>query len=155
MKRKVYLWTMLAAIAASGPARASAQDPLMGVLGAIDTFITEDVVEVLESLEGREGLVDRLETIVEDPTQTRYVRVRAVTMLAFFPSTEIWDLLTRVSRSADDPEVRVQALVSLGHGFWGVDRERTERWLDRMRLFPEPKLSEAASRTLSKLRGPR
>lgn len=142
---------LLPTAARAQPSAAAAPDLLLGLLADYEQPVTPEWAELLSDLEGAGSLLDRLEELARDPSQRRYVRVRATGMLPFFPSPRTRELLRELSLTADDAQVRVQAVVALGHGFWAVDREATSAWLTTLGGHPDLRVSAAAIRTLDRL----
>ena len=138
-------------VTAPSSAEPAALDLLLGLLGDFELVITHELIDLVTKIEGRETVCERLRKIATDITRKRYLRVRATGALAFFPSSTTRDLLEDLVLRADDPEVRIQAVVALGHGFWSIDRAWVRSWLERIMDHPDQGLSQAAARTLGRL----
>ncbi len=138
-------------VATAQPDAAPASDLLWGLLADYEAQVTPEWMDLLSDMYGSGAVVERLEELARDPEQRRYVRVRATGALPFFPSPRTRALLQELSLSSDDAEVRVQAVVALGHGFWEVDRRTTRDWLDALGGHPDQRVRAAATRTLGRL----
>ncbi|MDY0061263.1 MAG: hypothetical protein RBU45_15750 [Myxococcota bacterium] len=151
---------VLAPFAGAGAAPPSPPPPspsplLLGLLGDFDRPITPELATLLATqLGGDEELGRQLRQVAADPAQRRYLRVRATGALALLPTPDNREALQQLLQGADDPEVRVQAVVALGSGWYARDRQGVTVWLQQLTRTGELAVAQAARRTLDRLQQP-
>lgn len=115
------------------------------LIDAIDIPLTPETIE-------RAGVTEALAAaLAADPTAKRYTRVRAVGALGVIGTDSARRLIELMARGDADPQVQVQAVVSLSR-IWGVDdRVEVVRFLtERLGDAPAP-VDDAIARELDRL----
>lgn len=108
MRAKLFFLTMLGAAPLAAHADPAPRAPLVRVLQSPDQIPTADQVRALDA----DG--SALRAIATDRAQTRYLRVRAASLLGLYDRPEVRAALAALAdAAADDVEVRVQALDAL------------------------------------------
>ncbi len=132
---------LLLGLLCATPALADDARTLRAVLGSPDQIPTAAQVTALDG----EGA--QLRAIVADRRETRYLRMRAASLLGLYDRPEVRGQLARVADAADDDvEVRVQALDALARLEGGTER------LARALSSPHKALRETAVIGLVRLR---
>ncbi|MBM4320131.1 MAG: hypothetical protein FJ125_09250 [Deltaproteobacteria bacterium] len=140
--------------AEAGPKKTVAvSDPLLALLGDYERELTPRLVERLVQLQDRETIARRLRALAADGGHRRYLRLRATAALAFFPGEETTRFLARQAETADDPEVRLQSVITYGHACWAGAPDQTSRWLAEQARSSDPRIAAAARRTRELLQG--
>jgi hypothetical protein len=128
--------------AAPGPAA-----PVPGelLLAAIDVPLSTELVR-------RSGLTEATATrLLADPTQRRYVRLRAVSSLPFFGTASARALVEATLAADADEVVRIQAATSLARGFGTADPVGVVAHLKQATRGASPAVAEAIAAELARL----
>ncbi len=129
----------------------SRPDLLHAMLADLDLIVTVEMMDRVAEHLGPAETLARLEAIALDEALPRYVRLRAVGTLPYFATPAVRRLLEQIANEADDPELRIEAVVTLGRAFYAADPEGVGAWLRAVELTAGRRLSDAAQRTLRAL----
>ena len=120
------LYTVALALALCGPAMAAPEALTHGperaelVLRAMDIPLTPDVV-------ARAGITERVAIeLLKAPGARPYDRVRAISALAFFQTTTAYDTIVDQARTAEAPQLRTQAVITLARAFGPADPQKVD-----------------------------
>lgn len=115
------------------------------LIDAIDIPLTPEAL-------ARVGVTEAHATaLAADPAAKRYTRVRAVAALGVLGTDSARRLVELMATADADPQVRIQAVVSLSR-IWGADdRAEVARFLTERLDDAPPRVDEAITRELARL----
>lgn len=145
MQKLIGVFGLVAAAASASPAFA-VHDRLFEILSMIDVLPTKEQLVAAGAGENGEVLAE----IALDRAAPRYVRTRAASSLSLFDNPIARAALVRVIDTADDQEVRIQAIASIGL----LDGKAAVPRLSVLLIDEQPDIRAAAVRALARTKAP-
>lgn len=134
----------------AAPASASAAQEAKALLAlsAFDVQLTPDLIAAV-------GLTEALAIrVAQDSAAPRYQRIRAIGALGLMGSAGAREIVRALARTANDEEVKIQAIISLSRGFARTAPAQLRLDLRALKAAPSGhslKVSKRLTRELSRL----